>query len=181
MLTCSLAYSHENGIVLIDLIQKCVIMNATLSDLYGGNSNIMALNRDISIQPFATSSILQHHYQANAAAAVAAANSISPSSISSNPNIIDPVGAAGNLSRLSQTASTQNGAYLQQSARSGNHNSSTSIPSHNNGPDNTNTRDPAITGPYNDNATSKSPNKPSGSAEPSDQVSTTGQVSLASP
>lgn len=61
--THRLAYGHESGIVLIDIIQKCVIINATLSDLYGGslpNSN----NRDISIQPYATSSILQHHYQA---------------------------------------------------------------------------------------------------------------------
>lgn len=90
----SLAYTHENGVVLVDLIQKCVIMNATMSDLYGGNNNIMVANRDISIQPFATSSILQHHYQS-----VAAANSLSPSSISSNPNIVDP---AGNLSRLNQ-------------------------------------------------------------------------------
>lgn len=47
--------------MLVDIIQKCVIMNATLSDLYGGAS--MTNNRDISIQPFGTSSILQHHYQ----------------------------------------------------------------------------------------------------------------------
>lgn len=79
----------------MDLVQKCVIMNATMSDLYGGSNSIIVANRDISIQPFATSSILQHHYQSVAAAA----NSLSPSSISSNPNIADPV---GNLSRLNQ-------------------------------------------------------------------------------
>lgn len=38
-------------------------MNATISDLYGGTS-LMSANRDVSIQPFATSSILQHHYLA---------------------------------------------------------------------------------------------------------------------
>ena len=58
-----LAYAHQYGVVLLDTIQKCVIMSATLNDLYGGPS-IMHNNRDISIQPFATSSILQHHYQA---------------------------------------------------------------------------------------------------------------------
>lgn len=75
--TCSLestkrlAYSHENGIVLVDIIQKCTIMNASLNDLYGGAS-AMANQRDIvSIQPFDTSSILQQHYQSGAASAAA--------------------------------------------------------------------------------------------------------------
>lgn len=63
-----LAYAHENGIVLVDVIQKCIIMNATLCDLYGGAS-ITSNNRDITIQPFATSSILQHHYQATTSSA----------------------------------------------------------------------------------------------------------------
>lgn len=58
--------------MLIDIIQKCVIINASLNDLHGG-SLINSSNRDISIQPYATSSILQHHYQASAASAAAAA------------------------------------------------------------------------------------------------------------
>lgn len=58
-----MAYAHENGVVLVDIVQKCVIMNAALSDLYGGGGSVMSNNRDISIQPFATSAILQHHYQ----------------------------------------------------------------------------------------------------------------------
>lgn len=47
----------------MDIIQKCVILSASLADLYGGASIMTNTNRDISIQPFATSSILQHHYQ----------------------------------------------------------------------------------------------------------------------
>lgn len=50
-------------------------MNTALCDLYGGTSTI-SNNRDISIQPFATSSILQHHYQAT---------SSSPLAVGSNP------------------------------------------------------------------------------------------------
>lgn len=60
-----MAYSHQSGVVLLDVIQKCVILNASLDDLYGG-AIIGPLNdplRDISIQPFATSSILRDHYQ----------------------------------------------------------------------------------------------------------------------
>ena len=59
----SLAYAHEFGVVLVDVIQKCLIMNATLADLYGGVSMTSA-SKEVSIQPFATSSILQHHYLA---------------------------------------------------------------------------------------------------------------------
>jgi hypothetical protein len=68
----SLAYSHELGVVLVDIIQKSVIINATLHDLHGG-SLVNTGNRDISIQPYATSSILQHHYQASASATSASA------------------------------------------------------------------------------------------------------------
>lgn len=53
----------------MDIIQKCVILSATLADLYGGASIMSNSNRDISIQPFATSSILQHHYQSGAGSA----------------------------------------------------------------------------------------------------------------
>lgn len=56
--------------MLVDIIQKCIVINATLSDLYGG-SPLATANRDISIQPFATSSILQHHYQATSTASSA--------------------------------------------------------------------------------------------------------------
>lgn len=62
----SLAYSLESSVVLVDTIQKSVILSATLADLYSSN---VVNNRDISIQPFATSSILQHHYQSNPAGA----------------------------------------------------------------------------------------------------------------
>lgn len=44
-------------------------MNATLSDLYGGSIASITSRSDIGpIQPFATSSILQHHYQSQASA-----------------------------------------------------------------------------------------------------------------
>lgn len=62
-----LAYSDESGIVLVDIVQKSVILSATLSDLYSSNLASIGQNRaDISIQPFATNSILQHHYKSNA-------------------------------------------------------------------------------------------------------------------
>lgn len=34
----SLAFAHANGLVLVDLIQKSLILNASLRDLYGGTS-----------------------------------------------------------------------------------------------------------------------------------------------
>jgi len=42
-------------------------MNASLNDLYGGGAPSGGLAKDITIQPFATSSILQHHYLATGA------------------------------------------------------------------------------------------------------------------
>lgn len=83
-----LAYAHENGIVLVDIIQKCVIINATLNDLYGGvSSSFMTTNnRDISIQPYATSSILQHHYQQTAGGAPTSSLSASSNSNLANTN-----------------------------------------------------------------------------------------------
>lgn len=80
----SLAYSHENGVVLVDIIQKCVILSATLIDLYGCSAPLMTNNRDnISIQPFITSSILQHHYQSNAPGAAASLSAHSHSGFNS--------------------------------------------------------------------------------------------------
>lgn len=53
--------------MLVDIIQKSVILSATLYDLYSSNVASIGQNRaDISIQPFATNSILQHHYKSNA-------------------------------------------------------------------------------------------------------------------
>lgn len=69
--------------MLVDIIQKCVVINATLNDLYGGTSSIMTSNRDISIQPYATSSILQHHYQAGASSLSASASN----NAANNPNM----------------------------------------------------------------------------------------------
>lgn len=67
-----LAYAHECGLVLVDTIQKCVVMNASLSDLYANSpssSRAIAAESSVSIQPFATSAILQQHYSSQQAAA----------------------------------------------------------------------------------------------------------------
>lgn len=97
-----LAYSHENGLVLVDIIQKCIILNATLGDLYGCSPSIMGNNRDnISIQPFATSSILQHHYQSNASGVASLSShsefnaTTTPGTTTTNTTATSSTGAGG--------------------------------------------------------------------------------------
>lgn len=96
---CSLAYAHMNGIVLLDIIQKCVIMNATLSDLYGGSASINPSAKDIGILPFATSSILQHHYQSQ------------QSTVASLTGDLVSAGGGGSTKGKQQAANNGSGAF----------------------------------------------------------------------
>lgn len=128
-----LAYAHENGVVLVDIIQKCVIISASLSDLYGGAS-MMPSNRDISIQPFATSSILQHHYQSthglpdDFGAATAAAANNGPDNGCSRANEIDqqqqhlPTGTstAKTTKTDNENGTTNNGSFHKSALGSSN-------------------------------------------------------------
>lgn len=102
-----LAYAHENGIVLVDIIQKCVIINANLGELYGGASSLAASNRDISIQPYATSSILQHHYSQTGASP-----SLS-SSASGGEHLNKNSSAATAASSSASKSSSDNGSGMQ--------------------------------------------------------------------
>lgn len=72
----------------MDSIQKCLILNASLNDLYvsnvgGLNSGVMTNNRDINIQAYETSSILQqHHYSTSSSNSNS--NSIGNNNINNN-------------------------------------------------------------------------------------------------
>lgn len=135
-----LAYSHETGIVIVDVIQKCVILNATLTDLYRGASISSNTNRDISIQPFATSSILQHHYQSGGGNSdFARRNQLQGEG--------SAVGASNNLDNFSETTSTNN-----TSAISGTPTTSTTIANTNTSCNNTNTNNSSIDNESNGNS-----------------------------
>lgn len=100
--TTRLAYSHESGVVLVDVIQKCVILSASIADLYGGSSA-----RDLyATQPFSGSSIMhqqqQHYYQAGASLSSAATTA--GSNNSSNPTALN-------------TANHNNGALADNAAQ----------------------------------------------------------------
>lgn len=104
-----LAYAHETGIVIVDIVQKCVILNATLADLYRGASISSNTNRDISIQPFATSSILQHHYQSGGGNSdFARRNQLQGEG--------GAVGASNNLENFSETTSSNNTSVISGTA-----------------------------------------------------------------
>lgn len=85
-----LAYAHKIGVVLVDITQKCLIMNSTLADLYGTSPKTSvhgsANDRDIGIQPYATNSILQQHYQSQANHGDSALRTNYPASINSQPS-----------------------------------------------------------------------------------------------
>lgn len=114
--------------MLVDIIQKCVIISASLSDLYGGAS-MMQSNRDISIQPFATSSILQHHYQST----IGSPGDFASSAASAN-NGAGPDNGSGGISRGAETEqqtakmkadnengiSNNNGAFHKSTPKSSN-------------------------------------------------------------
>lgn len=107
--TNRLAYSHENGVVLVDVIQKCVILSANIADLYGEASSVGA--RDLyASQPFSSGSISQqqqqHHYHHQQAA---------PSlSSAGNSNINSSNPAALNTANHNNGTHTDNGIQQQQ-------------------------------------------------------------------
>lgn len=118
----SLCYAHENGIVLVDIIQKCIIMNATLSDLYGGTN--MTNNRDISIQPFATSSVLQHHYQSTGCALSQQQPQAIGGGVLENP--FKSVGVGGNHNNGSSSSSSSGKPLMRGVLGTGSHDSNSS-------------------------------------------------------
>lgn len=123
-----LAYAHKLGIVLVDITQKCLIMNAPLSDLYAATSsgvNVMPTDRDISVQPYATNSILQQHYQShgprsNYGSSVAPPQSTEPNGGSSSGALLrkphnDASSENSQTAIFSKTPSSQNSPQTAES------------------------------------------------------------------